>query len=136
MDDFWKDAEVIVSYTRAQAIADGVLRDAGALAQEAGFRVPVALSAAAWAEAVTWSEENGGLQDETGRLWDVLNMARYGIQRAKGRHAESGPRLAFTLYRVPNVPDATEANEIVLELHIGPGDSGEPVITIGLPGED
>ena len=36
---------VIHVYTRAQAIADGVLIDATELAREAGFRFPVALSA-------------------------------------------------------------------------------------------
>ena len=41
--------DVIFTYTRAQALADGVLIDAGALAQEAGFRLPVAITAAAWA---------------------------------------------------------------------------------------
>ncbi len=33
---------VISTYTRAQAIEDGVLVDAGSMAQEAGFKWPVA----------------------------------------------------------------------------------------------
>ena len=36
----------IHTYTRAQALADGVLVDAGPLAKEAGFRWPVALTQA------------------------------------------------------------------------------------------
>ena len=36
--------EVIYSYTRAQAIEDGVLADASKMAREAGFRIPVAIS--------------------------------------------------------------------------------------------
>ncbi|MGW9402311.1 DUF6573 family protein, partial [Streptomyces sp. NPDC055642] len=65
----------IHTYTRAQALADGVLVDAGPLAQEAGFRWPVALTQAAHAEAVAWNPEHEAGQDETGRLWDVLWLA-------------------------------------------------------------
>lgn len=43
------DREVLDAYSRADAISDGVLRDASKLAKEAGFRYPVALTAAAWA---------------------------------------------------------------------------------------
>ena len=39
---------VISTYSRAQALEDGVLVDAGPLAKEAGFRWPVAITAAAW----------------------------------------------------------------------------------------
>jgi hypothetical protein len=48
--------EVISVYTRAQALADGVLIDAGAMAREAGFRWPVAITAGAWSDCVTWSD--------------------------------------------------------------------------------
>ena len=48
--------EVISVYTRAQALADGVLIDAGAMAAEAGFRFPVAITAAAWADCVAWDD--------------------------------------------------------------------------------
>lgn len=136
MDDFWKDAEVIVSYTRAEAIADGVLRDVSTTAREAGFIFPVALTTAAWSDAVQWSKENETYQDEAGRLWDVVFMAAMELRRNLGRHEDNTPRRTFTLYRVPNDKYATEATELVLELHIGPGDNGEPVLTIGLIGED
>lgn len=136
MDDFWKDAEVISRYTRAQAIADGVLRDVSTIATEAGFKFPVALTAAAWNDAVAWAKENETYQDEAGRLWDVVYMASAAIRRPRGRHGADSPRMTYALYRVPNDKYATEATELVLELHIGPGDDGEGVITIGLPGED
>jgi len=49
----WDDAEIISSNTRAQALADGALVEVSpALAAEADFRFPVALTAAAWADAV------------------------------------------------------------------------------------
>lgn len=136
MTDFWADAEVISSYSRAQAIADGAMFDVSTTAKEAGFSVPVAVTSAAWAEAVTWDSENGGGQDETGRLWDVLWMARIAAIRSRGRHSEPSDRTPFSVYRVPNVPDAMEPNELELVAHIGGGDNGEAVVTIMLPNED
>ena len=43
---FWDDAEVISSYSRAQAIEDGVLVDVSTVAKEAGIKFPVAMTAA------------------------------------------------------------------------------------------
>ncbi len=40
-----EDEEVIYSYTRSQALADGVLVDVTQAASEAGFRFPTAISA-------------------------------------------------------------------------------------------
>ena len=74
--DLWAGAEVNFRYTRAQALADGVLIAVpAALVTEAGFRWPIALTAAAWADAVAWNEHTEARkpsptgQDETGRLW-------------------------------------------------------------------
>ncbi|MDE2205458.1 MAG: hypothetical protein KGK12_02325, partial [Armatimonadetes bacterium] len=41
---------VIYSYTRREALEDGVLIDVSKMAAEAGFRYPVALTAALWAD--------------------------------------------------------------------------------------
>ena len=137
MDDFWKDAVVISRYTRAQAIADGVLVDATELAREVGFRYPLVLSSAAWAEAVIWDKENEGLQDETGRLWDVLMMAQHRIRtRRPGQDEEPDNRCTFEVLRVPNTPGAESPELLALVVHIGPGDDPAPVFTIMLPGED
>ena len=137
MTDFWADAEVIHRYTRAQAIADGVLVDGGELARESGFRYPLALSQAAWAETVTWNKENGGLQDETGRLWDVLTMAQHAIRtRRPGQDEEPAHRCSFEVLRVPNTPGAESPELVELVIHIGPGDDPAPVMTVMLPHED
>jgi hypothetical protein len=74
--------DVISRYTREQAIEDGVLMDVSEAAREAGFRIPVALTRAAWAEYVE-VPEGVIAQDEAGRLWDVLWMARDAIGRFK-----------------------------------------------------
>ncbi|MFF2088539.1 DUF6573 family protein [Nocardia sp. NPDC058176] len=120
--------EPIHVHTRAEALADGALRDAGELAAEAGFKHPVALTAAAWADAVAWDHDDAS-QDETGRLWDVLYMALCAIRRAIANGANSGP-LAYTLFRV-TAPD-TPPTRTALVINLGPGDNGEPVFTIGL----
>lgn len=122
MSALWADAELIHVYSRAQALADGVLVDVSSLAREAGFKVPVAVTAAVWADCVAWPEMEGS-QDETGRLWDVLYL---GSLKAQG-HPQAED-VTFGLLRVP--PGGTEPSYVTLKLHVGPGDHGEPVVTI------
>ena len=59
-------------------------------------------------------------------------MASHAIRTSK----ESGDRLLFQLYRVPRDGHSTDAVLVTLKLIVGPGDAGEPVITILLPDED
>ncbi len=127
--------EVIYSYTRAQAIEDGVLIDAAELARDAGFKWPVALTAAAWEDCVAWSDADNqrqAYQDQSGRLWDVLFMASYAIRTA--RNADQ--QLLFDLHCIPRNGHATKSQRLTLKLILGPGDDGQAVITIMLPGED
>lgn len=127
--------EVIYSYSRAQAIADGVLIDATEMAIDAGFKWPVALTAAAWAEGVAWSDADNkrqAYQDQSGRLWDVLFMAAYAIRTA--RNADQ--QLLFDLHCIPRNGRATKSQRLTLKLILGPGDDVQPVITIMLPKED
>lgn len=127
--------DVISTYTRAQALEDGVLIDPGTMAAEAGFKWPVAITADAWADCVAWSEDDSARQvhqDQDGRLWDVLFMAFYAVRTSK----ESGDRILFQLLRVPRDGRSTKAKLVTLRMIVGPSDSGEPVITILLPHED
>ncbi len=131
------EADLVFAYTRAQAIADGVLIDVSEVAREAGFRYPVALSAQAWAECVAWEPEDSARQihqDLSGRLWDVLWMASWAIRAQRG--GGSVCRLPYRLYVVPRDGQSMDAREVELNVHIGPGDAGEPVLTIMLPRED
>ena len=124
----------IYRYTRAQAILDGVLINAGPMAKEVGFRFRVALTSAVWEDCVAWTEEDSlkkPFQDQLGRLWDVLYMASHAIRTSSG----SGDRLLYQLYRVPRDRKSVEAELVTLKILIGPGDHGEPVMTI-LPNED
>ncbi len=132
--------EVISTYTRAQAIEDGVLVDAGPTAKEIGFRFPVALTSAVWADCVVWTDSDSQkkpFQDQSGRLYDVLFMAAFAIQTSE----DFSDRLLYgvllyELYRVPRDGFSTEAKPVTLKLIIGPGDHGEPVLTILFPNED
>ena len=126
---------VISTYSRAQAIDDGFLINAGSMAREAGFKWPVALTHGAWCDCVTWSDSDTQKQthqDESGRLWDVLFMASHAIRSASA----TGDQRSFSLCRVPRDGQAQSAEEVTLKLIAGPGDQGEPVITILLPNED
>jgi hypothetical protein len=117
----------IHSYSRAQALQDGMLIDVTATAWEAGFRVPVALTAAVWSSYVTVPPKVIG-QDEAGRLWDILWMAF--LAARNNRDSET---FLFSLH-VRN--DNRRPRPVTLRCAIGPGDEGEPVITILLPEED
>ena len=131
---FWDDAEIISSYTRTQAIEDGMLVDVTATAKKAGFSYPVAMTAAAWADCVAWSDEDTkrqAPQDEFGRLWDVLWMAKLA---AKG--GGRGTEIIYPLYRVPRDGKEHKPRPTQLKMVCGPGDTPEPVITIMLPDED
>ena len=123
--------EVISSYTRTQAIDDGMLVDVSHVAREAGFSFPVALTRAAWSDCVEWSEADSKrqtYQDESGRLWDVLWMASRAARRG-------GQEIRFQLYRVPRGGRGMRPRLVTLKAVCGPGDEGEPVITIMLPTE-
>ena len=118
--------EIISSYSRAQAIKDGVLIDVSEMATEAGFTMPVAITAAAWGMHVR-VPDGVACQDEQGRLWDILTVLRVAIKQ--GSH---GSEVAFTvLVNNDGTPKPVELKSLC-----GPGDNAEPVITIMLPRED
>ena len=122
--------EVIHRYTRAQALADGVLVDVSETAKEAGFAVPVALTQAVWAQYVA-VPEGVECQDEAGRLWDVLWMSRHGIIKAQANASE---RL-FQLH-VRNDNRRGTPPLVTLKAVCGPDDEARPCITILMPDED
>lgn len=118
---------VISAYTRAQAVADGVLVDVSEMAREAGLKHPTALTATVWAQYVAVPEGVTG-QDPQGRLWDIIMMLRFAIQKGT-----DGSQLRYDLL-VRN--DNTSPQPVTLKAICGPGDTPDPVITIMLPNED
>ena len=119
--------EVIFAYTRADAIRAGVLVDASAFAWEHGICYPVALTRAVWEQCVT-IPKSSAYQNEFGRLWDVLTM----LGRAMLMHLDES-EASFSVL-VQN--DERPARPQRLRAVCGPGDNGEPVITVMLPEED
>jgi hypothetical protein len=122
-------ADLIHSYTRAEALADGVLIDVTETAREAGFRIPVALTSTVWSDCVAWTDEDSArvvYQDEAGRLWDVLWMALVAARRQP-----EASRLTYEMLRVQRDDTSPKPTKVRLVLDIGPGDNAEAVITIG-----
>lgn len=140
--------EMVSSYSRADAIADGDLIDVSSTAKEAGIRYPVALSRAVWARYVEFDAAalEGQGQSVSGRLWDVLWMFR---SQAKNT---DGAALRFRLHVAKRDAGDWQTNEdhpepgtgltrethrlVTLKAIIGPGDTAAPVITILTPDED
>jgi len=130
---------VIFAYTRADAIRDGVLVDlmqpaTVGLVREAGFRLPIAMTATAFAETVCPIDDDRFEypvgQSLNGRLWDVLMVLRFAI-RAANRRGDTD-RVHFKV----SVFDGQKSNTVRLWCQCGPGDDAEPVLTIMLEGED
>ena len=127
----WEGFETICGYSRAQAIEDGILVDVSTYREtkELGFKFPITLTEAVWAKCVETPENTAG-QSIQGRLWDVLWMFRMGIKRNQGDISI----LNFKLHVQNN--ESKPAELVELKAICGPGDNGEPVITIMFPDED
>jgi Family of unknown function (DUF6573) len=130
------DMPLIHSRTRAEMLADGgLVAVPQETAAEAGLGLPLAVTRAVWEDCVAWgqpdNDRKGTLQDEAGRLWDVVWMASRAARRNRG-----GDRAPFTVLRVPRPGRGRKPREVSLVLAVGPGDGGEPVLTVTRPGED
>lgn len=124
--------QMISSYTRAQAVADGELVDVSTVAREANIRFPVALTRALWADIAAIPAERP-LEDLQGRLWDVLWMGACAMRRA------GGSTLTYQL--ILNLDGAIYDDDrggplYTVKVVCGPGDAGEPVLTFMRPDED
>ena len=121
---------IVYSYTRAQAVADGVQVEVTKTAQEAGIKFPVFLTRTVFDACVTVPPDVSG-QDEAGRLWDVVWMLRNAMLRAKPGHS----RIPVALF-VRN--DNSRAKLVKLIAQCGPLDIDDPApaITVMMPDED
>ena len=122
--------DVIYSYTRAQAVADGGQVDVSTVAAEAGIRFPVFLTRSVFDAYVTVPPNVSG-QDAAGRLWDIVWMLRFAIRKARPGQS----CLPFALH-VRN--DNLAPRLVNLVAMCGPLDidKPQPVITVMMPDED
>ncbi len=140
--------KVIFSYTRKQAIEDGILVDLTDpsftfrpglnILKEAGIIFPVAITYTAFVRAVQeLGEPLPPCQDLSGRLWDVLTMLKFAIRNGKDESTLFFSVRVQNWVRV-NGKRTTRAKleTVQLKAVCGPGDTPEPCITIMLPDED
>lgn len=134
------DMPVIYAYTRAQALADGVLVSLP-LAPRFDFKVPVAITSAGHGSAIAWDEQDPKAHEiETMREAAVLQSALHAAkaltrrQRA-GEPVERPDRIDFTVECIAG-NGTGRLIEVAFYMLIGPGDDAEPVGTIMLPDED
>ena len=111
--------EPICCYTRADALADGVLVNVSERARRAGIKYPTACTAGVWALIGTMPESC--TVEESVRLAEVLAAMLAAIRRGgvRGTDRVHFEALGERLYAV-----------------CGPGDTAAPVLTIMLEGED
>lgn len=129
MNEINEEMEVIYTYTREQALDDGELADISELAQEAGFKFPVAVTRGVWGILKPTEELKAAGQDFNGRAWDMLNILRAAIRKIGGEN-----RISFAPLFLMNPKKSPEP--VNLWAVCGPGDKGEPVITVMIEGED
>ncbi len=114
--------ETIYSYSRKQAIEDGVIADLSQVDSiKQHWKFPFACTSAVWSILEAAATKPG--QDLSGIMHDISTMAKLSIRSS--RDAE------MTLFKV-----IIAGHTHSLKLHIGPGDTAAPVLTLMLPYED
>ena len=122
--------EAIYTYSRSQAVADGVQVDVTKTAQEAGIKFPMFLTRAVFDQYVAVPPDVTG-QDEAGRLWDVVRMTRFAILRAR----PGVDRLPVGLY-VRNDDRTARLVKLIATCGALDMDDPQPAITVMMVGED
>ena len=118
----FEETDLIHSYSRAQALTDGVLVDVSAQARSLGFRYPLAVTAGVYA-AVT-----EGLTSEAAQHWSI-HLMLWALREAVRQGAAEDDTIEFTVKLTPR-------RSLALWSQIGPGDTPDPVLTVMLPNED
>ena len=121
---------VIYAYSRSQAVADGVQVDVTKTAQEAGIKFPMFLTRAVFENYVAVPPDVSG-QDEAGRLWDLIWMARFAILRSHG-HTD---RLPVALY-VRNDNHRAKLVKLIATCSALDIDDPQPALTLMMTDED
>ncbi len=126
LDNDWN---LIYSYTRKQAIEDGVLVDVTDAARAVGFKVHTAVTATLYHGYVEPPGVCGEGQSLAGRLHDLLFLVLCSVRNSSPGADRATVRISFLME-----PGRTVTVDVIA--HIGPGDHGEPVFTLMLPEDD
>ena len=128
--------EPIHVYTRAQAIADGVLVNVSSQAREAGFTIHTVVTATLMGQLSEGCEEaqDHGVIAEYGRKprdWypALVKLALRVARKAVADTLKSGARTDLIEASVDFCGDRG-LGRVPFLVHIGPGDQGEPVLTL------
>ena len=114
---------IIFSYTWDDAINDGTfIRVDDQIAQEAGFKWPIAVTASLFHQHIKPNKDTDG----TGRMWDILNMFRYAIHNQDNKNRS---RCDFI------VKLGRENVTLWATVEARTPQNPEPVITIMLPSD-
>ncbi len=132
----FSESDLISIYTRKQAIEDGVLVDVSKTAKEANFLIPTAMTETLWTGCIV-PDESALHRGESiaGRLWDLLWMLFVKIKASKSTSTVPGS-ACDTLFFSALFTFAGKKKLVRMKAIIGPGDEGEPVLTIMFPSED
>lgn len=130
------DEDLIYSYSREQAIADGVLIDLSARYPEIcseHYKWPVACTSSIWNLIQLFADEADGASP-AGVVHDILWMSRFPIRK----YQEGVGETCIFLFCIPEAVQMKmhTGPEPQLKIHVGPNDNGEPCITIMMPEED
>lgn len=124
-----EDMNLIYSYSRKEALEDGVLIDVSEIAKEAGFIIPTAVTSNLYETYVKPSDAvNQCGQSIEGRLWDILQLLRLSIKDIE-------PDTSILFFHV-NFLMQNGIKRVKLKSVIAGGDNGEPVLTIMNENED
>ena len=121
------DADLIHAYTRAQAIEDGQLVDVTEAARSVGIKCPVAITRAVFVKCVEVPKSRARLEDEAGRLHDVVWMLACGMRRNARRD-----RFVYSI----RCSTRAGIRRVNLKAMMGAGDAGEAVVTVMMVDED
>jgi hypothetical protein len=121
------EADVVHSYSRAEALEDGQLVDVTDNARRAGIKMPVAVTAAVYGLCIEVPPSRARLEDVGGRTHDIVWLLRCAIARKP-----NGRRVDFSV----RCSTPKGIRRVALKALCGPGDVGEPTVTILLPHED
>ena len=132
---FFEADEIISTYSRAQAVEDGVLVDVSDIMRQTGITTKTALTRTLYEDCVAWTDadtKRQTYQDESGRLWDVLFMCSR-VVRSLNR---SGDSVLFQVLRVPRGGRGMRPRLVTLKVVLGRDELDEWTLTVMRTDED